>query len=182
VPTAAVVIFCGPHDEGELVPTRRIDHAITTGLSRGLPLIIAGDAFHGQEVSRFQARAWHAGVEAAYGAYDQRHSTLSDAQAVATVIRQHFTDPLARFCRVHLVTDWWHMRRARTMLVEELKGVLHHPIEVLATPVMIGPRPCEEVFVNEQQGLEDYLAGVYGQRRVIDPLCHSPDDNPHPSL
>lgn len=172
---SVVVMFCGPHDESEGIPTRRIDHAITIARSLEVPLFIAGDAFGGAEVQRFQARAWSMGVQTAIRAFDPRHCTLSDAQAVCRLLSER---EFGRLTRVHLVTDWWHMERASVMLEGELESIVCRRILVVPESVMTGPVPNAVVHRNEQQGLEDYRAGVYGQRFVVDPLRH----RPQPSL
>ncbi|MBI4435693.1 YdcF family protein [Candidatus Uhrbacteria bacterium] len=165
------MMFCGPHDEGNKTPTRRIDHAIRLALREALPLFIAGDALGGEEVRRFQVRASNAGVETAVAAFDSRHCTLADAQVVAAKILEL---RLERLNHVHLVTDWWHMERASAMLAGELERILHRSILVQPASVFTGPKPSSLVHENERRGLEDYLAGVYGTRRVYDPLCHRP--------
>ncbi|MBI5794567.1 YdcF family protein [Candidatus Uhrbacteria bacterium] len=172
MPTAAVVMFCGPHDEGSQTPTRRIDHAINLAIQSGLPLFIAGDAFSGDEVRRFQVRAWNAGVHTALQAFDSRHCTLADAQAVGRVVLERHFDRLER---LHLVTDWWHMERAVAMLAGELADILGRKILVMPESVFDGPQPSQLVHNNERQGLEDYLAGRYGDREVVDPLRHRPE-------
>ncbi|KKW33057.1 MAG: hypothetical protein UY76_C0010G0014 [Candidatus Uhrbacteria bacterium GW2011_GWA2_52_8d] len=175
MPTAAVAMFCGPHDEGDQTPTRRIDQAIELAILKGLPLFVAGDAFNGDEVRRFQVRAWHAGVSVVIPAFDPRHCTLADAQAVAVKIVEH---RLTRLSHVQLVTDWWHMNRALTMLERELARILDRTIRVQPISVLTGPTPSSLVHDNERQGLDDYLAGRYGQRQVIDPLRHRPELSP----
>jgi len=176
VTTSAVVMFCGPHDEGDQTPTRRIDQAIQLALSLDVPLFVAGDAFNGEEVARFQAHAWHTGVSVIIPAFDARHCTLADAQAVATKIVEHRLD---RLSHLHLVTDWWHMERASLMLERELARILGRTIRVQPSSVFAGPTPSSLVHENERQGLEDYLAGRYGQRQVVDPLRHRGE---HPNL
>lgn len=165
-------MFCGPHDEGDQTPTRRINHAINLAIRNELPLFIAGDAFGGKEIYRFRVRAWHAGVALVLPAFDPRHCTLSDAQAIASMILEHHLDSLAR---IHLVTDWWHMERASTMLERELERIVGRQILVVPESIMTGPVPDATVHDNERQGLDDYLAGRYGKRRVIDPFQHDPE-------
>ncbi len=169
MPAAAVVVFCGPHDEGEQTPTRRIDHAIQLARERNFPLFIAGDAFGGEEVRCFQVRAWSAGVLTVISAFDSRHCTLSDAQAVAAEIIGRRLDHLNH---VHLVTDWWHMERASVMLERELARILERAVRVQPASVFTGPAPSSLVHENERRGLADYRAGIYGTRRVNDPLRH----------
>ncbi len=173
--TAAVVMLCGPHDEGDQTPVRRIDHAIQLALTLDVPLFVAGDAFSGEEICRFQTRAWHAGVETVIPAFDPRHCTLADVQAVAAKIVEHRLD---RLSHLHLVTDWWHMDRALTMLDRELTSILNRTIAVQPSSVFTGPTPSSLVHENERQGLQDYLAGRYGQRRVIGPLRHGSELSP----
>lgn len=172
---SAVVMFCGPHDEGDQTPTRRIDTAIQVALRRGLPLFVAGDAFGERELERFEARAYYHGVQSVFRAYDARRCTLSDAQAVAGAIVKH---DLTDLRELFLATDWWHMDRARAMLDGETTGILGRRLDVIPVAVTTGPRPSTLTFENERQGLEDYLAGTYGQRKVVDPLRHS---HIHPS-
>lgn len=172
MPTAAVVMFCGPHDEGDRTPTRRIDHAISLAMHQGLPLFVAGDAFHGEEVRYFQQRASNAGVATAIRAFDPRHCTLADAQAIGRIVLERHFDRLER---LHLVTDWWHMERALIMLDLELKRILGRQIQVVPESIFTGPAPGPLVHQNERQGLDDYLAGRYGSRQVIDPLHHGPE-------
>ena len=165
----AVAMFCGPHDEGDQPPTRRIDAGIYHALRLNAPLFIAGDAFEGAEVRRFYARARATGVITTIQAYDSRHCTLADAQAVG---REILSRRLDRLERIHLVTDWWHMDRAMTMLEGELKKGTGRTIQVVPESVMNGPEPSQLVHRNERQGLADYRAGVYGARRILDPLRH----------
>ena len=169
MPHSAVAMFCGPHDEGDQPPTRRIDGAISLALQMGAPLFIAGDAFEGAEVRRFCARAWAAGVITTIQAYDSRHCTLADAQAVGREILLHRFDHLTR---LYLVTDWWHMERAMAMLDGELQRIIGRVIHVIPESVMLGPVPDQLVHQNERQGLEDYRSGIYGTRRILDPLRH----------
>lgn len=164
-------MFCGPHDEGDRIPTRRIDHAVDLASRLEVSLFITGDAFGGAEVLRFQARAWAAGVHSTLTAYDPRRCTLADAQAVGRIIVDR---QFLRLARVHLVTDWWHMERASTMLERELAAIVGRRILVVPESVMVGPVPDATVHQNERQGIDDYLAGVYGQRVVADPLRHRP--------
>lgn len=164
--TTAVAMFCGPHDEGDRAPTRRIDHAIRLALTRNLPLIVAGDAFGGEEVRAFQTRAQEAGVRVVLTAFDVRRCTLSDAQATATRLRElgHDLD------RVHLVTDWWHMTRSWVMM----RGEVRTSILIVPAPVFKGPLPCFRTLWNELRGAWHYLSGTYGQHTVVDPLRHAP--------
>lgn len=171
MPQAAVVMFCGPHDEGDQPPTRRIDQAITIARDLEVPLFIAGDAFEGAEVQRFVVRAQNSGVQSAIQAFDPRHCTLSDAQVVGRVLVER---EYSRLTRIHLVTDWWHMERAAAMLEGELATIVGRRILVVPESVMAGPAPDAMVHRNERQGLEDYRAGTYGQRFVADPLRHRP--------
>lgn len=173
-PSLAVVMFCGPHDEGDQTPTRRIDHAISLAIRLEAPLFIAGDAFHGEEVERFCYRARYAGVMYVIGAYDSRHErqcTLSDAKTVTSKIGERgFT----RLSRLHLVTDCWHMKRAKQMLENELFIGLNKVFEVVAESVHTGPPPPAETIALEQQGLSHYQEGTYGSHSVDDPLPHNP--------
>ncbi|TAL50760.1 hypothetical protein EPN81_01850 [Patescibacteria group bacterium] len=169
--TSAVVMYCGPYDEGNQPPTRRIDHAIALSRRFDLPLFIAGDAFEGKEIDRFSVRAWEAGVASVIPAFDPRHCTLADAQAVA---REILSRDLACLSHLHLVTDWWHMDRASTMLERELAQILGRIVRVQPSSVFSGPAPSRLVHENERQGLNDYLVGTYGQRQVVDPLIHRP--------
>lgn len=169
VHTSAVAMFCGPHDEGDRVVTRRIDRAIEIARCGDLPLFIAGDACGGEEVRAFQLRAWNAGVPTAVAAFDARSCTLADAQAIAQIVRAHAYRELER---LHLVTDWWHMERALAMLEGELARIVRRRVVVVPESVFTGPAPTRAVHDNERQGLVDYRAGIYGLRRVADPLCH----------
>lgn len=171
MPQAAVAMFCGPYDEGEQMPTRRIDHAIQIAKEEGLPLLIAGDAFDGKEVLRFQNRAWSAGVRSVLTAFDPRHCTTADAQAIGRVILKWHFD---RIRLLHVVTDWWHMPRASAMLEGELRSI-GRPVQVVRESVFVGPHPDQLVHQNERQGLADYLAGRYGRRQILDPLRHRPE-------
>ncbi|MCR4313897.1 MAG: YdcF family protein [Candidatus Uhrbacteria bacterium] len=173
--TTAVVMLCGPYDEGNHPPTRRIDRAIQIARQSNLLLFIAGDAFNGDEIRRFQDRALAAGVHSVLPAFDSRHCTLADAQAVGRVILEHRFD---RLSRLHLVTDWWHMERASTMLERELERILDRKILVIPESVMDGHVPDTTVHDNERQGLADYLSGRYGRRQVIDPFRHRPELSP----
>jgi hypothetical protein len=175
VPHTAVAMFCGPHDEGNQVPTRRIDQAINLALSTGSPLFIAGDRFNGDEITRFKLRARNQGVTTIVEAFDPRHCTLSDAQATA---REILARGYHQLTSIHLVTDWWHMPRAAAMLRGELQSTLGRVLEVIESTVHNGPCPVDLVLSNEKQGLDDYRAGTYGQRFVIDPLPHCSQPSP----
>ncbi|MCR4314326.1 MAG: YdcF family protein [Candidatus Uhrbacteria bacterium] len=164
--TTAVAMFCGPHDEGDRTPTRRIDHAIRIALAMDLPLIVAGDAFNREEVQAFQIRAQEAGVRVVLTAFDARRCTLSDAQATATRLRElgHHVE------RLHLVTDWWHMGRSWVMM----RGEARTSVLIVPAPVFNGPLPCLRTLYNELRGAWHYLSGTYGQHVVVDPLRHAP--------
>lgn len=173
----AVAMFCGPHDEGTQTPMRRIDKAVELALVYQATLFVAGDAFNGDEISFFQMHALKRGVTRVIPAYDSRSNTLGDAQAVARCIRQRST--LEGLRKIYLVTDWWHLERAKAMLIGELRKNLILGIQVVGIGVTQGPHPGNEVLENELQGLTDYLAGNYGQRRVHDPLPHVSSNDKH---
>jgi len=172
---AVVAMVCGPHDEGQEAPKRRIDRAIQIALEFKLPLFVAGDAFEGREIALFVQRAREAGVETVVSAYDPRSCTLSDVQAIAWALKAL---DLKGIDHIHLVTDWWHMNRAATMLEGEVGKHLGHEVVAFRRPIASGPRPPDAVFVNERQGLADYISGIYGERRVEDPLEHRPRATP----
>ncbi|PJA46089.1 hypothetical protein CO174_00900 [Candidatus Uhrbacteria bacterium CG_4_9_14_3_um_filter_50_9] len=176
-----VAVFSQPLDEeGRGFPVRRIMHAIDESLRRRLPLTMAGDALDGYMLEFYMIRAFQAGIPRHMWnpCYDERANTRSDAEAVARSLgnRDMFLWPE----RIYLVTDWWHMDRAATMLEGELKRFEdfyygHSPIEVVRLPIMNAPHPGDQVIANERQGLRDYLDGVYGRRKVNDPLIHHAD-------
>lgn len=157
----AVAMFCGPHDEGNDAPTRRIDKAIEVALRLGLPLMIAGDGNVGKDVAQFSARARLAGIGVVVPLYDQDASTLSDALCVAEELRRN---PELKFVQsLHLVTDVWHMERAHAMLVRELNGQFHADSPtVIKCGVDSGPEPAAWVLEGERKGLADYQSGLYG--------------------
>lgn len=169
---SVVAMFCGPHDEGDSVPTRRIDRAIELSLELCSPLLIAGDGNHGQDVQLFVQRAQASGVLYVRRFYDDQACTPADAKSVANELIHN--PPFMSVKDVHLVTDDWHMARATTILEGELKREMSHS-QPTVHPVRVttGPRPPEVVLLGERQGLEDYLAGRYGSR-----IAHPPYGKP----
>lgn len=169
---SVVAMFCGPHDEGEGAPTRRIDRAIGLALELCSPLIIAGDGNHSHDVRRFAWQAEQDGVHYVRALFDARCSTFSDAQSVMGDLLNN--PPFMSVRQVHLVTDDWHMARASGILECELQRLLSRPIlEVIRCHVTTGPRPPDDVLAGERQGLEDYLGGRYGSR-----VAHPPYGKP----
>ncbi|MBI4437747.1 YdcF family protein [Candidatus Uhrbacteria bacterium] len=165
---SAVVVFCGPHDEGEYVPMRRIDQAILLARNTRAPLLVAGDGNYGSDVQWFARRAGQSGIAYVRAFYDERASTLADAQRIADELLVN--PPLMSVVNVHLVTDDWHMNRATAILAGELARALRErKPRVTRIPVRNGPRPPAHILEGERQGLEDYLAGRYGQRRAHAP-------------
>jgi len=169
MPKAVVAMFCGPHDEGSRIPHRRINRAVEYALARGLPLVIAGDAFDGTEARYFKTLAKKRGVQMVLVAFDPqtRNCTLSDAQATIIQLQALGLD----ISRVYLVTDWWHMLRSSVMMIGEIHT--RHPARVVPVPVFNGPFPCLRTLWNELRGSWHYLTGTYGQRTVNDPLRHT---------
>lgn len=169
---SVVVMFCGPHDDGETIPKRRIDHAIDFARMSGSPLLIAGDANHGQDVSWFTRRALNAELPYVRAFYDRTGSTLTDARSIVQELLNN--PPFMSVKDVHLVTDDWHMARAARILKGELRReMIHSRPAIRPVPVTTGPRPPEEILKGERQGLEDYLACRYGRR-----IAHPPYGKP----
>jgi hypothetical protein len=167
---AVVAMFCGPHDEGDDAPTRRIDRAIELALQLGLPLMIAGDGNGGQDVAQFNDRAVARGVCYVIALYDQDASTWSDAMCVAQNIGRN--PRLECISTIHLVTDDWHMDRSKAMLEGELSGWIwsrQSPPEVIPSCVTTGPHPARWVIDGERKGLEDYRSGCYGMKEAYAP-------------
>ena len=161
-------MFCGPHDEGDVVPLRRINRAIVLSRSTRVPLLIAGDGNHGRDVDWFARRASQAKIPYIRAFYNDRASTLSDAHSIIDELLVN--PPLMSVTDVHLVTDDWHMARAAAILDGELHLALRERrLRVIRTPIQTGPRPPAHVLIGERQGLADYLAGSYGQRAVHPP-------------
>ena len=163
---SVVALFCGPHDEGNDVPRRRIDKAVQVALLHQITLLIAGDANHGKDIDVFVRIAKSQVVSRVVGLYDPAASTFSDAFCVVRILR---TQPeFEHVSRIYLVTDFWHMLRAALILE---RVCLDHglQIEIIHAPVTNGPVPPEIVLAGEQQGIEDFLAGRYGARKAYDP-------------
>ncbi|NQV89400.1 MAG: YdcF family protein, partial [Parcubacteria group bacterium] len=167
---AVVAMFCGPHDEGDDAPTRRIDRAIELALHLGLPLMIAGDGNGGLDVAQFNDLAVASGVFYVIALYDSGASTLSDAMCVAQNIGR---DPrLDCVSTIHLVTDDWHMDRSKAMLEGELSDASwkrQNPPEVTPSCVTTGPQPARWVIDGERKGLKDYRSGRYGTGKAYAP-------------
>lgn len=163
---SVVTMFCGPHDEGNDVPRRRIDKAVQVALAHQVPLLIAGDANRGKDINAFVAIAKSQGVRHVVGLYDPAASTFSDAFCVARELK--IRPEFGNVSRIYLVTDFWHMLRASIMLE---RICLDHAlqVEIIHAPVTKGPVPPEVVLAGEQQGIEDFLAGRYGTRKAYDP-------------
>ncbi len=160
IETEIVAMFCGPHSPDGGQRFERIDMATRTALTRNLPLVIAGDGNHGEDLKVFEGVARSDGVRLIVTLYDRQANTLADAQLVANAV---VTD--ARFRgvrRIYLVTAGYHMIRATTMLRGELKKLVSGPpIEVIEVEVP-DEEPQDGQVVNEALGLQHYLAGDYG--------------------
>lgn len=171
---AVVVVFCGPHEEGRSVPMLRISRAIAVALARELPILIAGDGNRGQDVRFFARRARNAGVRSGCGLYNGEASTLNDARMVAERLQG------AQLSRIHLVTDNWHMRRARAMLASELCAHGLDLCEIICEDVQDGPKPPAWVPEAERRGLEDFQSGRYDPSlRGINPGWGKPGAQAH---
>ena len=175
---SVVAMFCGPHDEGEGAPTRRIDRAIELSVELCSPLLIAGDGNYGMDVDLFVSRAETAHVVYVRAFFQRPPSTLTDARSVVSEIINN--PPFLVVRDIHLVTDDWHMVRAAGILEGELQRGMPHrqspdrPVPtVRREPVTTGPRPPEDILHGERQGLLDYLAGRYGSR-----VAHPPFGKP----
>ncbi len=165
---SVVAMFCGPHDEGEGAPTRRIDRAIELSVELCSPLLIAGDGNHGEDVRRFARHAEQNGVAYIRALFDARRCTPSDAESIVHELVNN--PPFMSVRHVYLVTDDWHMARASGILEGQLQRLLSRPtLEVIRCPVTTGPRPPDPVLQGERQGLLDYLAGRYGERKAHAP-------------
>jgi len=163
---SVVAMFCGPHDEGNVVPRRRIDKAVEAALEHQVPLLIAGDGNNHRDVTAFMEIARFRGVRHVIGLYDPEANTLSDAVCVAKQVNDN--PEFARVRRIYLVTDFWHMPRAKMML-ETVCIEYALQLDVISSPVTSGPMPPEAVLLGERQGIEDFLAGRYGLRKAHDP-------------
>jgi len=163
---SVVAMFCGPHDENNDVPRRRIDKAVQVSLLHQIPLLVAGDANHCKDIDVFMAIAKSQGVRHVVGLYDPAASTFSDAFCVARELKNQ--SEFQNVSRIYLVTDFWHMLRASLILE---KVCLEHTlqIEIIHIPVTNGPLPPQIVLDGEQQGIQDFLAGRYGSRKAYDP-------------
>ena len=170
---SVVAMFCGPHDDGDSAPTRRIDRAIELSLELCSPLLIAGDGNFAEDLQFFSARAEEAGVLYVRWFYERLASTRTDAQSIVNEIINN--PPFIRVANIHLVTDDWHMARAAAMLEGEQRHLIardHHASlpTVHRVPVITGLRPPDVVLAGERQGLADYLAGRYGERKAHPPF------------
>lgn len=151
----------------------RILSAVELALQFGCYLIIAGDRLGGLVVQRFEEIAKEAGVCKVFPFVfrDGVHlsgSTLTDARGVAELL---VTKPeLAEVRKLMLVTDAFHMRRARIILKWELKELVPvRSFEIEEHSVLDGIQPDnpERTRKEENHGVRDYLAGKYreGGRR-----------------
>lgn len=163
---SVVAMFCGPHDEGGGVARRRIDKAIETALEHQIPLLIAGDGNNCKDVTVFMEMARSRGAHHVIGLYDSEANTRSDAVCVSNQLKNN--PEFARVREIYLVTDFWHMPRAKTIL-EAICRQDRLEVQIISMPVTNGPMPPEIVLAGERQGIEDFLAGRYGLRKAHDP-------------
>ncbi len=160
--TTVVAMFCGPHEDGNVL-FHRIDAATFYARTHQLPLLVAGDSNYGFDVEIYCQRARARGVRLVEPCYDDRHpvgSTLIDAKNLALALTVH--KRFERVIHVHLFTDWWHVQRARTMAQGEIDQCMGDTglIRVIAKPVD-APHPGEARVLGEKQGLQSYLNGTY---------------------
>lgn len=174
---AAVVVLCGPHDEGEKAPTRRIDRGIRDAIEYDAPLLIAGDSNKGKDVEYFFMLALEKGVKEVIPLFDARvrPSTIEDIRHAISYMNAHPERFLDR-TKIVLVTDVWHMERAKVLLVGEARklSILCQKLEIVSALVMNGPLPPEWVLIGEKKGIQDYFDGKYGASHV----AHRPYGKP----
>ena len=175
LPTSIVAMFCGPHDENGGVSLRRPDAAIAYAQRVGLPLVICGDGNGGKDCTHFRTRALNAGLCDVVDLYGLDANTLSDARSLCTLLAR--SSEFRDVHTVHLVTDWWHMMRARLFL-EHLLRELACARVVSVEPVNVAcPDPSQAVLMGELCGVRDFLAGNYGNTRHLvgyGKPCHQP--------
>lgn len=179
---AAVIVFCGPHDEGQKVPTRRIDRGIQEALEHKVPLLIAGDGNHGRDVKYFQRRAYQCGVKRVFPLYSKRHvrlkkgpSTIWDAWHAISCLDAN-PKLLEGKMKIVIVTDDWHMERTVLMFRGECMTNSKHckDLMVIHALVLSGPQPPLVVFLGEEHGKADYTAGHYHPSRAAHPPYGKP--------
>ena len=165
LPTSIVAMFCGPHDNNGAVSFRRPDAAIAHTRCVGLPLIICGDGNNGTDCHLFRVHAEAAGLREVVDLYGPDANTLSDARSLCTLLARNaeYRDVHT----VHLVTDWWHMMRARLFLEHLLRELAcARIVSVEEVPVKCHD-PLPEVAMGEICGVRDFLAGNYGKTRHL---------------
>jgi hypothetical protein len=153
-----IVVFAPPQKEGGGLDFGRIDRAIALAKARKDSLILmVGDGNHGRDCKAFVAYATVHGVKATAVSNLGNASTRGDAEAVAIEIASLvYTLPRVRV-ELSLVTCWYHVPRAWTMLFGELRK---HNVTI--PPV---PRPhwgnWHEVrrVPGELRGVYDYARG-----------------------
>lgn len=162
----AVVSICGPHHdpscpcyhEGTLCFSRP-DFAIREALARQAALIFAGDGNEGRDVRRFGVRARDAGVATVCEAVWTREGASNTQRDIRMALELLRRDPTFADVRIFcLVTDPWHMPRARKMAEAELSQAPYVLATAEVNPFWQAPL---DMLEREHEGLRAFMSGSY---------------------
>ncbi|MFC1788173.1 YdcF family protein [Patescibacteria group bacterium] len=149
--TAAVVMFCGPHYDGQ-VHFGRIDRAIQVALRYNCTLIVAGDGNHNQDVKLFARRANRAGVRQVLQAKNGRNTRGDAISAIKAIVGDD------RISQLVIVSDWYHMARCTIALYQEAARQLpERTFRISQVPVWQHFFDVLSILPNELCGIRDYL-------------------------
>jgi hypothetical protein len=167
-----VLTLCGPHMHDDHPSPIYMRHTAGAHQARyrNAKLLIAGDARSGLDVEHFvvHARAQVPDLTV-IGCYDAGGCTLSDVQAALRQI-DHLVEP-GGSAHVLLISDAEHILRAGIMLRGEIRASLTRgqTLTVETFGIHGTPRPYTDAqLAREEQGLRDYLDGLYLPRSCGD--------------
>ncbi len=159
-----VVMVCGPHqfDDRDSPCFNRIDASTQAARRLHATLLVCGDARGGQDVARFVERARKLlPAHTVIACYDKAGNTLGDVRAALCAMRRivHGEDT----GEVLLLSDDYHMRRLGILFRGEMaKTFVRGQLRVTDFGISAPPRPpTDEQLAREEQGVCDYLAGIY---------------------
>ncbi len=155
------VVYTGPQNPDRTAYTGRLDRAIRAirRSKSDYRLILVGDANGGDDLRALRVHAIKNGIpenRLALLSNEGQTNTLGDSRVVAREIHPILANDQP--IRVHVVTCWYHVRRARIILQGELAKLgAHTGVNGIAS---YGRIPLGLLsFKSERKGVADYLAG-----------------------